>query len=229
MKYECIIFDYAGTLAYEKEGPKRWEIPGEHVELIKSLYLSGYRLAVISNSHRYGDRLWLCEKLADAGLLERFEAVVSSGVWGVHKGDPRIFLRTTQFMGVMPSRTLMVGNSEKHDGAATAVCMDYLLADLDKDGPWDKKLCLKLDDPRLGTRRNNLISDFVVIGGLKIACQVRHLNDPVSVGDVIIVGGREVKVRKVSTSPSKAEILNSSNLDLIEIAFEPVVSSSPKT
>lgn len=221
MKYEVILFDYAGTLAYEKKSP-RFTIPQELQEMIRTLHGAGYRLGVVSNNHRHGDRLWLCNHLQGLSLLSYFECVVGSGTWGIQKPNPLIFLRPLHFMGVLPSRTLMVGNSETCDikGAQDAG-LDALLVDLDAEGIWVQKLMQALDDPHLFTRKANLITDYVQISYRKIQCLIRHLNEPVKPGDFILVGGCERQVAKVSVELTKDQVLSlgpdSISADLIQI------------
>lgn len=225
MNYEALLFDYAGTIAYEKKeaGDARFEIPPRIQEAIKFFYNGGYRLGIISNSHRYGDKHWLCKKLQDQGLLAYFEVVVSSGAWGIHKPDPLIFLRPLYFMGVHPMRALMVGNAEKYDIAgAKAIGMDALYVDLDKEGIWLEKLYEKLDDPNCGLRKPNLITDYTTVSGHKISCQVRHLSEPVKPGDWVIIGGVERKVAKVSQELTKENVIDAGRRDTVDISFDPM-------
>lgn len=223
MKYEALLFDFAGTLAYEKHeaADKRFCIPDQIAELVKRLQRSGYRLGLISNSHRYGDRYWLCDRLQSMGLLSCFECVVSSGAWGIHKPDPLIFLRPLHFMGVHPSKALMVGNSDKCDiEGAQKAGLEALYVDLDLYGMWDNLLIGKLEDPNLGVRKANVITDYVSVRSRRIACQVRHLSHPVAKGDYVIVGGCEKLVNRVDKQLTWEEVIDASRVDLIEIGFE---------
>lgn len=131
MKYSTIVFDFGGTLGWLAKS-KFLEIPQELCGLIASLYHRNYRLAIISNSHQYSDGLWVRNQLNKYGILQYFEVVVCSSVVGIEKPNPDIFLRVLNLMGVKPQNALMVGDSEKCDGGAVEVGMDYLKVKLDE-------------------------------------------------------------------------------------------------
>lgn len=223
MKYEAILFDYGGTLGYQKEGADHsaLSIPAEIQDIIRLLYGAGYRLGIISNSHRYGDRFWVSNYLQDLKLLPYFECIVSSGSWGIHKPDVNIFYRALYFMGVLPNRALMVGNSQPCDiEVAQRIGLDALYVDLDIYGLWGQALLDKLEDEHLLVRKPNLITDYISTKSRRITCQVRHLNYPVQPGDYILVGGDEKKVNRVSLDLTQEEVIDPHRDDLIEIGFE---------
>jgi HAD superfamily hydrolase (TIGR01549 family) len=76
-------------------------------------------LGVISNSD---SELRVRQVLNQAGILEYFDRIVSSGTEGVEKPDPEIFLRAVQRMGVGSAEALYVGNKALTDakGAQSA-------------------------------------------------------------------------------------------------------------
>lgn len=55
------------------------------------------------------------------GLLDLVDAFVLSYVEGVVKPDPKIFAIACERIGVAPEDTLMIGDSDEADGAATAL------------------------------------------------------------------------------------------------------------
>lgn len=74
-----------------------------------------YRLGVVSNF--YGN---LDDILSAEGLKEFFSVVADSGVLGVTKPDPGIFLHAARVLGLRPEDCVMVGDSVPRDvkGAA---------------------------------------------------------------------------------------------------------------
>lgn len=140
--YEAIIFDYGGTLGFLDKS-KFLNVPHELHGLIPSLYHRGYRLAVISNTQQHSDSLWLRTKLQSYDLLRYFELIL-----GVYKDEevkpnPATFRRVTDFMQVDPKKCLMVGDSERCDGGAREIGMDYLQVCVD-NGIWIGDLERKL-------------------------------------------------------------------------------------
>jgi 5'-nucleotidase len=64
-------------------------------------------------------------RLADLGLLDRFEVVMLSELEGLYKPDPRLFRRAIERAGVSASRCLMVGDRLDNDLApASAIGME---------------------------------------------------------------------------------------------------------
>jgi putative hydrolase of the HAD superfamily len=55
------------------------------------------------------------EKIATSGLESLFKEVVISGVYGIGKPRPEIFLHLTDRLGVAPGEAVMVGNSLERD------------------------------------------------------------------------------------------------------------------
>jgi phosphoserine phosphatase len=55
------------------------------------------------------------EKIAASGLEGLFKEVVISGIYGIGKPRPEIFLHLTDRLGTAPGETVMVGNSLERD------------------------------------------------------------------------------------------------------------------
>lgn len=77
------------------------EVPGA----LERLRASGVRLGMISNSEGAIEAL-----LERVGLRGWFEVVLDSGLEGVSKPDPEIFLRAVDRMGVSPHQAVYVGD-----------------------------------------------------------------------------------------------------------------------
>jgi putative hydrolase of the HAD superfamily len=57
------------------------------------------------------------EKITASGLETFFNEIVISGIYGVGKPRPEIFLHLTDRLGVAPAEAVMVGNSHERDVA----------------------------------------------------------------------------------------------------------------
>jgi len=86
---------------------------------------AGLRLGVVSNFEEWLERL-----LESLGVTRYFDVRVISGVEGVEKPDPKIFLLALERMGVEAGEAVYVGDSVQFDVApATAVGMLGVLLD----------------------------------------------------------------------------------------------------
>ncbi len=84
-----------------------------------------FKLAVVSNA---GGRVK--EKLVRTGFGPHLLAVVDSGLEGIEKPDPRIFLRGCELAGVRPERALYVGDLHAIDVlGARAAGLEAVLLD----------------------------------------------------------------------------------------------------
>jgi HAD superfamily hydrolase (TIGR01509 family) len=95
------------------------------VEALGALREHGLRLAVVSN--------WDCslpERLGMLGLLDRFDAVVSSAEAGVPKPDPTPFRLALDRLGTQPERALHVGDEPADERGAAAAGMHFAPAPL---------------------------------------------------------------------------------------------------
>jgi HAD superfamily hydrolase (TIGR01509 family) len=108
--------------------------------VLAALRRQGLRLAVVSNSNGT-----VADVLASVGLADRVDAVVDSGVVGVEKPDPRIFLHAAAALGVRPEEAVHVGDLYSIDvvGARAAGCRAILL---DPVGAWPDLDCPKAPD-----------------------------------------------------------------------------------
>ncbi len=75
------------------------------------------RLGIVSNSSSEAN---VRRILDQAGILDAFERIVSSGTEGVAKPDPEIFRRAVGRLGVRPDEALYVGNLVRTDAEAAA-------------------------------------------------------------------------------------------------------------
>jgi putative hydrolase of the HAD superfamily len=76
--------------------------------------LSEHRLGVISNGHGQQQR----KKLAQTGILDKFECLLISEECGCAKPDPTIFTRACIQLGELPSNSVYVGDRYDLDAQA---------------------------------------------------------------------------------------------------------------
>jgi len=94
-------------------------------ETLSTLRARGLRLAVVAN--------WDCalpEHLAAAGLLDRFDTVVTSARAGAAKPDPAIFELALRELGVDAGRAVHVGDEPLDEQGALAAGLAFLHAPL---------------------------------------------------------------------------------------------------
>jgi putative hydrolase of the HAD superfamily len=108
--------------------------------VLEDLKRLGVKLAVVSNSG--GDLDPLLERL---GLRRALDAVVDSGVIGVEKPEPRIFLVAAERLGVAPAEAVHVGDLYGIDvvGARGAGVEPVLI---DPGSLWPQTDCVKIRD-----------------------------------------------------------------------------------
>jgi putative hydrolase of the HAD superfamily len=80
------------------------------VSTLEELQASGLTLGLVSNFEEWLERL-----LESLGVTPFFAIRVISGVEGVEKPDPRIFLLALERAGTMPSESVYVGDSPSFD------------------------------------------------------------------------------------------------------------------
>lgn len=90
--------------------PALWHVYPEVPEVLRALRSRGLLLAVVSN---WDTRLPAL--LEGVGLSSWFDVVVVSGIEGVEKPAPEIFLRAAARLGVAPERCVHVGDSPLDD------------------------------------------------------------------------------------------------------------------
>jgi len=217
MRYSTILFDFGDTLT-SPHPDGTWRVYDWMPKMISRLYDGGYRLGIISNTHRYQDGWWVRNCLADANILHHFEVVISSATYAVHKPTLEIFHKALNMMQIKPQSALMVGDSVHCDGACQYLQMDYLQIMPRED--WSGKLYEKIRDERLRTRKLCNLYD-VQIHGDTIVTKVRHLSDPLVPGDIIMLKDREVQVLEVSKTVTKPEILKAKD-EFISIKFKEI-------
>jgi putative hydrolase of the HAD superfamily len=74
-------------------------------ETLAELRARGFRLVVVSNADGRVARF-----LEVAGIADRFDAIIDSGIVGIEKPDPRIFRIACERIGVMPAEAVHVGD-----------------------------------------------------------------------------------------------------------------------
>jgi hypothetical protein len=231
MKYSSIFFDWGDTLSPLNSANvpilSTWVGP-----MIKSLYARSYRLAIISNTHRYQDGQWIRNELAKHGLLQYFEVVVSSATYAVHKPTLKIFEKALKFMQVDPRKVVMVGDSEHCDGAG-----QYPRHDVSKScAPgenWHNRLMSALADN--STRKLTPIYEYTILSdgvayseewvanGDPLRVKVRHLSEPLEVGDRFLLNETEFQVVRIPRQMTKQEILKAKD-EIVEFGVIPVSS-----
>ena len=72
MKYNAVLFDYAGTL--NGSGETHWV-----TQMLHDLFEAGYRIGIVSNSNRYGDARWLRDRVAHNKWNAYLECTCGSG------------------------------------------------------------------------------------------------------------------------------------------------------
>lgn len=100
-------------------------------ETLQQIKDAGYRVGIVSNADGRIARF-----LAYAGLDHYFDVIVDSGVFGIEKPDPRIFLHACEQLGVQPQETVFVGDIYEIDvmGARAAGLLPVLIMNGGNDG-----------------------------------------------------------------------------------------------
>ncbi len=192
MKYTTLIFDWGDTLSTlnKEDVPVTNDWIGQ---MLKDLYCRSYRLAILSNTHRYQDAQWIRRELAKADVLHYFECIVSSAIYGYHKPDKRIFEKIIDFMEIDPRKAVMVGDSEYCDGAAQLFGMSFL--HVQKGEQWKSRLESLLDDPN-HRRKLSRIVEYGLINETNLIVKMRHLSEPLMVGDTVLLDQDEYRITK---------------------------------
>jgi FMN phosphatase YigB (HAD superfamily) len=215
MRYAAVYFDYGDTLA----PIDKHNVPQFHEwssNLIKKLYGASYRLAVISNTHRYQDAYWIRNELNRRGILQHFELIVSSALYAKHKPNLDIFRKALDFMQLDPVKVLMVGDSEHCDGACQFLGMSYMK--VAPDEKWGDRLLTVLDDPMPSSRKLSVITEYGLLGN-KLVVKLRHLSEGIEVGDTVVVGQKEAKVLSVSRAFTKEDVLRAKD-EFVEMTIQ---------
>jgi putative hydrolase of the HAD superfamily len=101
--------------------------------LLDELRQSGYRTGVVSNADGR-----VAMAIEHAGLAPYLDVIVDSGVFGIEKPDPRIFLHACERLGVEPGNAMFVGDVYEIDvvGARNAGLSPVLISG-DDQLEWD--------------------------------------------------------------------------------------------
>lgn len=104
-----LVADLAERFVWERG---RRQIPfDEAVGVLCALRAAGHHLVLLTN----GDRDLQRRKVAASGLLPLFDGVVISGLLGIGKPDPAIFVHALGLVGGRPEAAVMVGDSPHRD------------------------------------------------------------------------------------------------------------------
>lgn len=95
---------------FQQFGLSAVAMPGAK-SLLTELKQRGYKLAVISNGG-HATRLNILQGL---GFSHYFDAIVSSGLLGISKPNPEIFLHTSHQLGISAQHCLYVGDHPRND------------------------------------------------------------------------------------------------------------------
>ena len=102
--------------------PDQWALNTGAAEFIARAAGAGIRLALVSNT-----ALNVRPALDRWGISYAFAAVILSYEVGVIKPDPRIFHLATAAIGIDPALCVMIGDSERDDGAAASIGIRCLI------------------------------------------------------------------------------------------------------
>lgn len=207
MKYVAVFFDWGDTLSVVK---KHAIVTNNWItSMIHKLYKDSYRLAIISNTHRYQDAWWIRNELMKVNCLTYFELVVSSALYGMHKPDSRIFEKALNFMELDPDKVLMVGDSEYHDGACQSLGMHYM--HVEKGVNWTSNLFEVLDDQNFKHRKLSRIKEYELSGD-KLTVKLMTLSEEIMPGDSLIIDQNEYKILERNRNFTKEDVLISKEL-----------------
>jgi putative hydrolase of the HAD superfamily len=87
-------------------------VPFEGVQAMLQSAKQKATLGLVTNAY---DGQAQRKRIRNSGLENFFEAIIVAGEVGIYKPDPDIFLYALKSIGAVPSKTLFVGDSIKHD------------------------------------------------------------------------------------------------------------------
>jgi putative hydrolase of the HAD superfamily len=122
---------------------QRWIIVRpDAVDVLSKLKAEGYRTGLISDCSHEMPTIWDSLPLAPLISITAFSCVL-----GITKPDPRIYLLTTEQLGVQPSDCLYVGDGSSQELAGAAgVGMTPVLIRVPGDGDYDNPYRIKSDE-----------------------------------------------------------------------------------
>lgn len=221
MKFSNILFDWGDTLC-RPDDKRHWDMYEWAPRLIEKLYVHGYRLGIVSNTHRYQDGHWVRKNLAKNGVLQCFEAIIASATYGIHKPDPRIFQKIIDFMQIDPRKTVMVGDSPRADGGCQFFGMTYFQVQPQEN--WKVRLLELLDDDFHPRRKLSNLFEFHMQGNT-VTTLLRHLSEPLVPGDRVILNQQEYEVLSTSESFTKENILAAKD-QYVSLKVQPVFTGN---
>ena len=131
--------------ALERMAARYWNYPPtalftDVVPTLRTLRDAGFRLGVIANQPSQ-----VRVALERDGLVPFFDTMGVSDDLGLHKPDPALFARTLEIAGVVPARTVMVGDRLDYDmipAKATGMRTVWVLRGEAPDDPTPAQLSL---------------------------------------------------------------------------------------
>jgi len=124
--------------------------------LLEQLRTDGYRMGVVSNADGR-----VAMAIEHAGLSAYLDVIVDSGIFGIEKPDPRIFLHACEQLGVEPGHATFVGDVYEIDvvGARNAG-LSPVLVSADNHNEYDCPVVRTLDQlpGLLAVQANPLLS-----------------------------------------------------------------------
>lgn len=215
MKYSTILFDFGDTLTYPHP-TLHWQIYDWIPHMIMRLHNHCYRLGIISNTHRFQDGYWVRNKLAEHNILQYFEMIITSANYGIHKPDMRIFEKAVDFMQLDCTKTIMVGDAERADGACQYFGIHYLRVKPQTD--WHRSLYELLGDDFPTSRKLTNLAEYRLSGN-KLVTTLKHMSEVMAIGDSLIAGHTEYTITSMSRTYERDDIFNKD--DFIEFEVKP--------
>ena len=214
MKFAAVFFDWGDTLSVVSKKSDALVVKTNDwiASMIHRLYQDSYRLAIISNTHRYQDAWWIRNELAKVNCLSHFELVVSSALYGKHKPDLSLFQKALDFMELDPCKVLMVGDSEHCDGACRYLGMQYMF--VKKGENWSSDLFSILEDQSFKNRKLSRVKEYGLLGD-RLIVKLRTLSDEICPGDSLIVDQTEYLILERSKEFNKEDVLKHTD-DFVE-------------
>lgn len=151
----------ADLAALERIAARYWAYPpsalyADVLPTLTELRRVGYRLGVIANQPSQ-----VRAALERDGLVAFFDTMGVSDDLGLHKPDPALFARTIEIAGVVPERTVMVGDRLDYDvrpAQATGMRTVWMLRGEAPDDPTPEQLSV----PDVAIEELGLLPDVLV-------------------------------------------------------------------
>jgi len=119
-KFTAVIFDVAGTLAFEHSHCLQQKtIDPDAAKVLRALHDGGKRIVLCSNTLPCETR-W--PALEQAGVCDTVTAALLSHAVGVRKPDPLMYKLALSAAGCLPHEALFVGDNPREDVAGPVWC-----------------------------------------------------------------------------------------------------------